>query len=431
MKGILSYFIILLAFTQCTSPLSDEQSRQLRECYKTKDYFKLDNLMSRIDSVERNPDLLLYKATLANVFNQPEESNRLIGKILKKYVHHFNDSVLKDLYYMQEANAYRLQDYYGEYIADSILVAKFSAVCDSSEIETHKDDLTLFRVIRNVPKMEFKIPADATATLKRDIAGLLNVSVTLKKDSVDWVFDTGAAFSVMIASQATRYGVRILPGKVRTGTSIGLKVEGQMGLLDMNVGNIEVKNAVVLVLPDSALTFANGAYVIRGVLGFPVIYALQEVTIKEDKTLLVSQTHEKQGDRNLALDGQYMLIRVKAGNDTLPFLYDSGNNVTSLSARFFNKYKNDIERKCTKRKVIIGGAGGMRETEAYILDSLALSVGNSNYSLDSLEVYPSDLMGYDIKYLYGNFGQDYVSKFSEMRIDFNSMNINFLQKKSK
>jgi len=74
---------------------------------------------------------------------------------------------------------------------------------------------------------------------------------------------------------------------------------------------------------------------------------------------------------------------VKAGNDTLPFLYDSGNNFTSLSARFFNKYKNDIEGKCTKRKVITGGAGGMRKTEAYILDSLSLSVGNSNYTLDS------------------------------------------------
>jgi len=253
----------------------------------------------------------------------------------------------------------------------------------------------------------------------------------MKKDTVDWVFDTGAAFSVMIASEANKYGVRILPGKVRTGTSTGIKVEGQMGLLDLNLGNIEVKNAVVLVLPDSALTFANGAYVIRGILGFPVIYALKKITIKDDKTLLVSQTHENKGDRNLALDGQYLLIRVKAGNDTLPFLYDSGNSDTNLSARFFNKYKNNIEGNCSKRKVIIGGAGGMRETEVYLLDSLALSVGSSNYTLDSLTVFSSDLMGYDIKYLYGNFGQDYVSKFSEMRIDFNSMNISFLNKRSR
>jgi hypothetical protein len=63
--------------------------------------------MSKIDSVEHNPDLLLYKATLDNVFNRLEESNRLIGKIIKKYVHYFNDTILKDLYYVQEANAYR------------------------------------------------------------------------------------------------------------------------------------------------------------------------------------------------------------------------------------------------------------------------------------------------------------------------------------
>jgi predicted aspartyl protease len=425
MKNLFVYIFILLAFTRCSRKLSEEQGLQLKACYTTKDYFKLDQLMSGITRVEHNPDLLLYKATIENVFNKPGESNRLIQKLLKKYPRHFNDTIMKDLYYMQEANAYRLQDYQSEYIADSILVAKYSPVCDSSEIETHKDDLTLFRVIRDVPKMEIKIPVDATATLKRDIAGLMNVSVTLQKDSIDWVFDTGAAFSVILESQAAKYGVRILPGKIRTGTSTGIKVEGQMGLLDLRVGNIEVKNAVMLVLPDSALTFANGAYVIKGVLGFPVIYALQEFTIKDDKTILVHQTQGKTNDRNLALDGQYMLIRVEANNDTLPFLFDSGNNITNLSARFYNKYKSRIEGKCTRQKVITGGAGGTRETEAYILDSLGMSVGNSNCTLDSLVVYTNDLMGYDVKYLYGNFGQDYVSRFSEMKIDFASMNISF------
>jgi hypothetical protein len=275
MKNIFVYIFIILAFTRCSPRLSGEQELQLKACYKTKDYFKLDQLMSKITRVEHNPDLLLYRATIENVFNNPGESNRLIRKLLKKYPRQFNDTILKDLYNMQEANAYRMQDYQSEYIADSILVAKYSPVCDSSEVETHKDDLTLFRVIRDVPKMEIKIPVDATATLKRDIAGLMNVSVTLQKDSVDWVFDTGAAFSVILESQAAKYSVRILPGKVRTGTSTGIKVEGQMGLLDFMVGNIEVKNAVMLVLPDSALTFANGAYVIKGVLGFPVIYALK------------------------------------------------------------------------------------------------------------------------------------------------------------
>jgi predicted aspartyl protease len=346
--------------------------------------------MSKITRVEHNPDLLLYKATIENVFNKPGESNRLIHKLLKKYPRHFNDTIMKDLYYMQEANAYRLQDYQSEYIADSILVAKYSPVCDSSEVETHKDDITLFRVIRDVPKMEIKIPVDATATLKRDIAGLMNVSVALQKDFLDWVFDTGAAFSVIMESQAAKYGVRILPGKVRTGTSTGIKVEGQMGLLDLRVGNIEVKNAVMLVLLDSALTFTNCAYVIKGVLGFPVIYALQEFTIKDDKTILVHQTQGKANDRNLALDGQYMLMRVKANNDTLPFLFDSGNNITNLSARFYNKYKSRIEGKCTMHKVITGGT---RETQAYILDSLGMLVGNSNCTLDSLVVYTNDLMG--------------------------------------
>jgi hypothetical protein len=46
-------------------------------------------------------------------------------------------------------------------------------------------------------------------------------------------------------------------------------------------------------------------------------------------------------------------------------------------------------------------------------------------------VHPRDQMGYDMKYFYGNFGQDYINKFSEMKINFTSMNISFLELKKK
>jgi hypothetical protein len=40
-------------------------------------------------------------------------------------------------------------------------------------------------------------------------------------------------------------------------------------------------------------------------------------------------------------------------------------------------------------------------------------------------------LGYDIKFLFGNFGQDYINKFSEMKINFASMNIRFSDPKKK
>jgi hypothetical protein len=283
----------------------------------------------------------------------------------------------------------------------------------------------------NAPTMGVDLPADAKASFKRDIAGLFNVSVTIENDSVDFVFDTGASFSVIMESLAKKHGVKIVGGRVRTGTSAGLKVEGRMGLLNFTMGNIDVKNAAVIILADSLLTFSKGAYRIKGVIGFPVIYALKAFSIKDDICLTVPQKPEAASERNLALYGQYLVVRVIARNDTLPFLFDSGNTTTELSSLFFNHYRNEIEKKCTKVKTSTGGAGGATESEAYVLDSLELSAGISHYTLRSMIVQPTDQLGYDMKYFYGNFGQDYINKFSEMKINFTSMNISFLELKKK
>ena len=373
----------------------------------------------------------MYQATIDNVFNKPDESNRSINIILKKYSGHFNDAIMKELYFMMSANAYRLQDYKTAYLDDSIIAARYRHICDSSEIDAREDDITIFRSIMNEPTMDVSLPADARASFKRDIAGLLNVSVTLEKDTVDFVFDTGANFSVIMESLAHKYGVKIVGGRARTGTSAGLKVEGRMGLMNFKMGNIDVKNAAVIVLADSLLTFSNGAYRIKGIVGFPVMYAFKEFSIKDDVCLTVPQKPDAASERNLALYGQYLVVRVIAKSDTLPFLFDSGNTTTELSSLFFNNYRNEIEGKCAKVKTSTGGAGGAVESEAYIIDSLALSAGGSHSTLRSMMVHPSDQMGYDMKYFYGNFGQDYINKFSEMKINFTLMNISFLELKKK
>ena len=431
MKYVFNCLIALLIFTFGQAQVSKWQSEQLLKFYSEKNFFKLDKLMSGIKVREDDPDLLLYKATIDNVFNKPDESNHSIDIILKKYSAHFNDAIMKELYFMRSANAYRLQDYKTAYLDDSVIVARYSHVCDFSEIDSREDDITIFRSIMNAPKMGVSLPADARASFKRDIADLYNVSITLEKDTVDFVFDTGANFSVIMESLANRYGVKIVGSRVRTGTSAGLKVEGQMGLMNFRMGNIEVENAAVIVLADSLLTFSNGAYRIKGIVGFPVMYAFKEFSIKDDDCLTVPQKPEAGSERNLALYGQYLVVRVIAKSDTLPFLFDSGNTTTELGSLFFNNYRNEIEGKCAKVKTSTGGAGGAVESEAYVLDSLDISAGISRYTLHSMMVHPIDQLGYDMKYFYGNFGQDYIDKFSEMKINFASMDISFLGLKKK
>lgn len=425
MKRKLFYLMLMVLFCSCADKLSKEQNDKLLIFYKEKNFFKLEELMSKIKFDKGTPDLLLYSATLDNAFNRPEESNRRINILLNEYPKYFNDTIVKDLYSMRSANAFRLQDYKSAYIADSIIVTQYSHVSDFSEIDIRNDDITIFRSIKDVPNMEIKIPQNSKIPVSRDIANFQNVPVTLQSDTLDFVFDTGAQFSVILESFAKKYGAKILGDKVRTGTSNSKKVEGRMGLLDIKLGAIELKNVAFLVLPDSCLTFARGRYIIKGIIGFPIMYAFSEFTIKENELVISSQKQQKSDYHNFAIDGQYIIFSVKVNNDTLPFVFDSGSQRTDLSSNFFNTYKSDILTNCDTLTKTTGGAGGMETCQAFRLDSLSISAGNSQYMLDSLVIFPTDLSGFDMKYVYGVIGQDYVSKFTEMKISFASMNISF------
>jgi predicted aspartyl protease len=430
MKKKIIYLILILISTCCSTELSKDQSCLLMNAYKEKNFFKLDKLMSTIEFNKNNPNLILYKATLDNVFNKPEESNQLINILLDQKPKYFNDTIVKELYFMRSQNAYMLQDYKSAYFNDSIIVNQYSNVCDSSEIEMRQFSISILRSIMDVPKMDINIPENSMIPISRDIAGLQNVSVTIQNDSLNFAFDTGAEFSVIVESLARKHGVKIFEDKVRVGTATNKIVEGHMGLSDIKLGNIEVKNVVFLVLSDSLLTFNNGLYVIKGIIGFPVIYAFKEFTIKDEEVLIISQKNQKSIDRNFAIYGQSIRIRVIANNDTLPFLFDSGNTSTKLFSSFFARYKNEIIDKCKKENVETEGAGGMVKTEAFILDSIAISAGNSTLTMHSVRIYPDEFMSYD-KYVYGNFGQDYINKFSEMNMNFVTMNISFIDKKNK
>jgi predicted aspartyl protease len=429
MKKLLFYLMLALLFTNCAKQLTKEQSAQLLKAYNEKNFFVLNSLMSKIEFSKRNPQLLLYKATLDNVFNNPEESNSLINKLLKKYEKYFNDTIIKDLYSMKVENSNRLQDYKSAYIYDSLILTKYKHICDSADIDSRTDEFLSYRILAHVSKMEITKHGDCQIPLKRDKAGLFNVPVVIKNDTVDFVFDTGANVSVITESLAKKYGIKTVGGKVKIGGSTGFKFDASIGLVDLKLGKIEIKNSYIMIFPDSTLSFANGIYKIRGVIGFPIMYNLQEFIVKDDKVLIVPQKPEVSNNKNLALDDSYPVIMVTYGNDTLPFHFDSGATNTEFYSRFLTKYKKEIVGKCKLEKTTSASAGGAVESETYIMDSVTISAGNSVCNIESVRILQNDLMGSDVKYQYGNFGQDYIKQFSEMKMNFASMNISFTGKR--
>lgn len=425
MNRIVICLIPFLFFFSCKKELSKEQLSELRLAYRTHNYFKLDYLINHIDPKIENAEILLCRAKTGYVFNNPRESDSLINILLNKYTSKFNDTVIADLYYMRAVNEDRLENYKNSYDYGNIVVNKYSQLYDSSFIAELKDDNDVRSVLVNSPKMGITRAKDEKLKIFRDKAGLMNIPVVLGSDSMDFIFDTGANLSVIMYSVAKKYGFNLLGKKVKIMAITGKRIDADLALGDFKIGNIKIKNSVFIVFPDSILTFGKGAYVIKGIVGFPIISAFGELMFQKDKELIIPKVPSRCNKKNFALDDAMPVILVVYKNDSLPFHFDTGADRTFMYLSFFTKYKSEIVKRSKKVSQKIRGAGGAIDINTYILDSALLTAGNVQARVDSLTIMTKSLMSGQDKYYYGNFGQDFIRQYNVMKMNFASMCISF------
>ena len=428
MNKLIIVLLGIVSFCFSRNDNSTDPIRDLKEAYHAHDYFKLDRLVNQFSQLSVKtecPEIMLYKAKLNYVFNKSFESDSIISILLKYYLQKFNDTIKADLYYMMAINEERLENYKKSFEMGTLVVAKYSNFYDTSFISELKDDNEIRLILSNVPKMEITRENDVQIKIKRDIAGLLNIPVILGADSMNFVFDTGAGMPVIVNSLAQKYGFKPLKGKVNILAITGKRIQADLALVNLKIGNLNIRNSPFIVFPDSVLSFANGAYVIRGVIGFPIMRALGELIFQKDQDLIIPKVPEKTKVKNFALDDQTPVILVVYKNDSLPFHFDTGADKTILYPSFLSKYNTMIMNECVKKTQKLGGAGGSIDIESYILKKALFTAGNQTAELDTLNILTKSFISVQNKYFYGNFGQDFIKQYNEMKINFTEMNISF------
>jgi predicted aspartyl protease len=328
---------------------------------------------------------------------------------------------------MRSVNYTRLEDYRNA-LADGILfIRKYGHLYDSAFIAETRDDNLVREALAGVPKLQTTISSDVEIPVQRDKAGLINVPVIVGNDSVSFVFDSGASMSVITSSLTAKYGIQPLNKKIFVMAITGKRIEAQLALVNLKMGNIEIRNSPFIVFPDSVLSFGD-VYSIRGIIGFPVMNSLGEFILKNDQSIVFPKIPETATSRNFALDQATPVILVKYQQDTLPFHFDTGAMQSMLYSSFFNRYKDTITNNFQKKISHLGGAGGILELDAFVLPTAVFSAGNVQNSLDSLRILTKPLISTQEKF-YGNLGQDFMKNYKEMKVNFKAMNISFADKK--
>jgi predicted aspartyl protease len=368
---------------------------------------------------------LYYQAFLHNFFHELANSNKAINTLLDTHKSRFNKHEIGNLLMKKIDNHVKQYQYKQAYHTAQLLLSKYRSVLSVQELADAKNSAIIWKGLQHIEPQTTTIVKDTRILYRRDLAGLINIPVGFADSSFDFVFDTGANLSVISETYARRAGMKILNVFFKVQAITGLEVKARLAVASvLRMGDIVIRNAVFMVFPDTALSFAKGRYTIKGIIGFPVIEQLQEIHINKN-AMAVPQTATDRSIRNFGVDDLFPVISVVVNNDTLPFTFDTGAQFTFLNPPFYSKYKSLIDTAGKSFDMQIGGAGGITKTKAWRLSELHFTVANQPAILKDVAIKTVSLTPKERLY-YGNLGQDIMNQFQEMIINFRYMYVDFV-----
>lgn len=257
--------------------------------------------------------------------------------------------------------------------------------------------------------------------MSQDKAGLKNLGISFSKDTIPFIFDTGANISTVTKSTAQKMNMKLIPVDIEVGSITGGTVNAQLGISkEFKLGDIEIHNAVFLVFNDSSLYFPHIDYQINGILGFPVIEALEEIQITQDDYFIIPESNTNRNfKKNMAFDELTPLINI----DDMHFTFETRADKSMLYSTYYHKNMESIDENYELTKLKYGGAGGVVETEGFNIN-FRFQLGEENISLPEtmLLIYPRKLE----EKVCENIGQDVIGHFNRRLLTLNKCSSNLM-----
>lgn len=368
------------------------------------------------------PVTLAYaRGVLANKENQNGASIRMLEPLVPRLdpvadsarvvvvLKTLADDYLKTYRYGDAANALdRLYRSYGP------------AMAPADRADLH-NDIEFRRALSAAPPQRTTVSSPFAIPLRIDDLGLREVMVHVGRDSSGWIFDTGANMSTITESMARRLGLHVISTGATTKGITGASVPNRVAVIpEMRFGSARVRNAVAIVLPDSALDIPQAHFQITAILGYPVLESLGWLAIGTDSLRVNARAGEAPSDSsNLFLDDLSPLVAATVGDSTRLFHFDSGADATMLTVRFCRAYASLLTGLDTT-SIRIGGAGGVQRYAGYRIPLLPVAIGGQRTELDSVFVMRDESQSPFESY-FGNLSGNLAARFGGYTLDFRAM----------
>jgi len=427
-NSLIIIIVFVLAFHSCSpnKKQSDPQLlTQLDSLYKADSFFKYKYKLESNKEKLQQKHLLYYSALCNYVFNKQSASIRDIDLLLSHYKQELNDTILNKIYRAKRMNHINIYEYAKATEASKMLIDNFQHIEDSADYVELLNEHKIWKALSHSPAQSLEINKDCEIPMKRDKVGLMNVISNINGDSVNFLFDTGANFSVMIRSLANKLDIDIIDADFYVTAATGKRVACDLAIIkEIQIADIWVYNSVFLVMEDKDLSFPQIDYYPNGAIGFPIIEAMEELRFDHEGKIFVPTEPTAYSFDNLALNGLMPILAVNYLDDTLQFHFDTGASNTTFYSPFYNKYQKQIEQEYTLQTFSVGSGGGNKDFEGFIIDHIQLGVANSAATIDRARIHKNPLT-HQTETMHGNFGQDYIKQFEQMILSFKYSSVVF------
>ena len=360
---------------------------------------------------ESSGEALLYRAIATSRFGSEQEAIGQLGKFLASKPG--PDLERKARYELSWA--WTRLGRYGQ-AATEIGAALRLAGEGETNRTGHENVQRLLATLKDVAKqtVEFGLPAQVQA--RHNPLGLWEVPVEVNSQRGEWIFDTGANYSTVSESEARRLGLTIREVRGSVADFVGNEHPTRLAVAgELRFGTARFRNVVFLVMSDQFLFISPSQYQMRGILGLPVMRAMESVDFSAEGAITFGRgTPEARVPANLFFDRLNAIVQVGHSGHNVQMMLDTGAVTTVLYPSMLDSFAA-WERDQLKGSN--GGPGDSEQRMADLVPFIQLEVGGRTVYPVRVGLFrkaPPDTRGRD-----GVLGMDALK--GGFRIDFRSM----------
>lgn len=255
--------------------------------------------------------------------------------------------------------------------------------------------------------------------------GNMYVPVVINGKAVHHLLDTGAGAPVVTESEAKWLGLKLYKTNQTgsdgaTGKSFPIHYLGVAR--ELSLAGVTLRNVSFTVFPDDLPGFAGIPQGERGIIGLPVILALDGIRWDADGNFETGFAPEsKSGAKsNLCFEEYRVVAEVGFDSNRLIFGLDTGAVTSGLYFGFRDQFPTLVSSTGIKKSLTGGGITGDIAYDVIMLPELKFSTGGFETLLRPAPVSLQTDVGSGH---HGNLGLDLMNQARSVTIDFRSMRL--------